>query len=143
MTRAGSAGKGISFSALAGVASLLAAILLLPLIIATVGPETYGVWLVILAIASFLFYLDLGVGSAVVHFMSRSRSGDESSSPDAIASTAHAWSVVAAIGATVAFGVLSWMYVSSQWDSTKSRRATYSSSSPVDLLLFCLWFSGR
>ncbi len=116
--RTGSAGKGISFSALAGVASLLAAILLLPLIIATVGPEDYGVWLVILAIASFLFYLDLGVGSAVVHFMSRSRSGDDSSSPDAIASTAHAWSVVAAIGATVAFGILSWAYISSQRNST-------------------------
>lgn len=95
--RKGTTAKGISFSALAGIASLAAGVLLLPVVLVTVGPSAYGVWLFLLAAASFLFFLDFGVGIAVIHFLSRSRSADKTVDPSAVASTAHAWATVACL----------------------------------------------
>lgn len=106
----GDTGRGISFSALAGVASLVAGVVLLPIIISAVGPSAYGTWLFLVAAANFLFFLDLGVGTAVVHFIARSRSGDEESDPSAIASTAHAWALGAAIIAIVVFLLIGWSH---------------------------------
>ncbi|MDJ0455842.1 oligosaccharide flippase family protein [Arthrobacter sp. NQ7] len=100
--RRGNTAKGISFSALAGVVSLVAGIVLLPVVLSAVGPAAYGTWLFLLAVASFLFFLDLGVGTAIVHFLSRSRSGDQDADPDTVASTAHAWALAACL---VAIGI--------------------------------------
>lgn len=108
----GNTGKGISFSALAGVASLSAGVLLLPLVISTVGPSAYGTWLFLLAAASFLFYMDLGIGVAVTHFMARARSGDSDSVPDRIASTAHAWAAVVTVVGVAIFLWVAYAYAS-------------------------------
>lgn len=106
----GSTGRGISFSALAGIASLVGGVVLLPVVISAVGPTAYGTWLFLLAVASFLFFLDLGVGIAVIHFLARSRSGDEESEPSQIASTAHAWALGAALVAILIFLLVGWSY---------------------------------
>ncbi|TQJ33599.1 lipopolysaccharide biosynthesis protein [Arthrobacter sp. SLBN-122] len=108
--RRGNTAKGISFSALAGVASLVAGVVLLPLVLSTVGPAAYGTWLFLLAVASFLFFLDLGVGTAIVHFLSRSRSGDETTDPDRVTSTGHAWAAVSCLLALGVFVVVAINY---------------------------------
>jgi O-antigen/teichoic acid export membrane protein len=56
-----------------------------------------------LAAASFLYFVDLGIGSAVTHFIARSRSNDKASDPDVIASTAHAWALFVTVGAVTIF----------------------------------------
>lgn len=106
----GSTAKGISFSALAGIASLVAGIVLLPLVLATVGPAVYGVWLFLLAAATFLFFLDLGLGIAIIHFLSRSRSGDDDSRPNHVVSTGLAWASAACLLAIAIFLVIANTY---------------------------------
>lgn len=69
--------SGILSSAGSGILNLLAGIVLIPIILGTVGAGPYGVWLFISALASYLNYSDLGIGSAMVHFASRHRSGHE------------------------------------------------------------------
>ena len=108
--RRGNTAKGISFSAFAGIASLVAGVVLLPVVLSTVGPAAYGTWLFLLAVASFLFFLDLGVGTAIVHFLSRSRSGDDATDPDEVTSTGHAWASAACIVALGVFLVVSINY---------------------------------
>jgi O-antigen/teichoic acid export membrane protein len=108
--KTGSTGKGITFSAMAGIASLVAGVVLLPIVITTVGADAYGTWLFLLAAATFLFFLDLGVGTAVVHYISRSRSGDRTSDPNSIASTAHAWALGATAVAIAVFLLLGWSH---------------------------------
>lgn len=125
----GSTAKGISFSAFAGIASLIAGILLLPVVLATVGPAAYGIWLFLLAAASFLFFLDLGLGIAIIHFLSRSRSGDETANPNRVASTAHAWAFAASLVAISLFLVVSSNYTN-QGVSTVSHKE-------FDLMVIC------
>ncbi|MDQ1054952.1 O-antigen/teichoic acid export membrane protein [Arthrobacter sp. SORGH_AS 212] len=108
--RRGNTAKGISFSALAGVASLVAGIVLLPVVLTSIGPAAYGTWLFLLAVASFLFFLDLGVGTAIVHFLARSRSGDDETDPHAVASTGHAWALAACLVAIAIFVLVSVNY---------------------------------
>lgn len=105
------AGRGISLSAAAGIASMIAGIILLPLVITTVGAGAYGIWLFLLAIATFLFHLDLGMGTAVVHFLSRARSGDRSISASQIGSTAHAWAILPALVALAVFAGVALVYL--------------------------------
>jgi O-antigen/teichoic acid export membrane protein len=76
---------------LAGVLSLVAGLLLLPVIISTVGSASYGVWILLTVVANYLFYADLGVGAAIIHFGSRTRAGDRERTLGQFLSAALAW----------------------------------------------------
>jgi O-antigen/teichoic acid export membrane protein len=76
---------------LAGVLSLVAGLLLLPVIISTVGSASYGVWILLTVVANYLFYADLGVGAAIIHFGSRTRAGDSERTLGQFLSAALAW----------------------------------------------------
>jgi O-antigen/teichoic acid export membrane protein len=82
---------------LAGFSTLLAGILLLPIIISTVGSGPYGVWIVMSVIATYLNYSDLGVGTAIVHFGSRTRGGDTSRSLSDYLSAGLLWNTLAVL----------------------------------------------
>ncbi|QDG89412.1 lipopolysaccharide biosynthesis protein [Pseudarthrobacter sp. NIBRBAC000502770] len=110
LDRRGNTAKGISFSAFAGIASLVAGVVLLPLVLSAVGAAAYGTWLFLLAVASFLFFLDLGVGTAIVHFLSRSRSGDETTDPNRVTSTGLAWAAGACLLALSVFAAVAINY---------------------------------
>lgn len=110
--KGGSARKGISFSAAAGISSLIAGLLLLPVIVSTIGSDKYGLWLFLLAIASILLYSDLGMGTAIVHFLSRIRGGDKALSRDAVVSSSYMWSFSAALIASAVFWLCGSLYLS-------------------------------
>jgi O-antigen/teichoic acid export membrane protein len=86
---------GILSSAGAGILSLVAGIVLLPIVISSVGSASYGIWLLISAIATYLNYSDLGVGTAIVHFGSRARVGGESRTLGELLSAGLLWNTAA------------------------------------------------
>ena len=103
--------KGVLSSAFAGLASMSANILLLPLIIVTVGAGPYGVWLLLIAVATYLHYADLGVGSAIVHFASRARGGGETLSLGNYLSAGLLWNSAIGVLIIPANSVFSTLYV--------------------------------
>lgn len=102
---------GVLSSAGAGVAGLIAGIVLLPVIISTVSAEQYGIWLVVSAIAQYLNYSDLGVGTAIVHFGSRSRAGGEERDLGAFLQAGLIWNALALVVVAPVFLVVAYLYL--------------------------------
>lgn len=92
--RKSKAGSGILTSASAGIIVMLAGLLLIPLNIHVLGAATYGIWLTISAIAMLLYYSDLGVGIAIIHFGSRARSNVGTIDNSTLLSCGVAWTAV-------------------------------------------------
>ena len=114
--RTGSTGRGLTYSVFAGIASILAGLALLPLVIGSVGAGPYGAWLFLIAISSYFNYTDLGVGTAIVHFGSRARSGDREFSMSQLASAAVLWTCCIGVVVIPIFSFLSWLYIQSVAD---------------------------
>lgn len=112
--RARSGLAGLSSSAIAGVLSLVAGLLLLPVVIHTIGAAPYGVWLLLTSLTTIMNYSDLGVGAAIVHFGSRGRAGDTAlgTSRDLLTG-AIAWTSVAAIIVTPLYACFVLVYADS------------------------------
>ncbi|WP_157180176.1 MULTISPECIES: lipopolysaccharide biosynthesis protein [unclassified Rhodococcus (in: high G+C Gram-positive bacteria)] len=89
--KTGSAAGGVVSSAFAGIALMAAGLLLIPLIIRTVGADAYGVWLTLSVVATYLYYSDLGIGTAIVHFGSQARSSIGGFNPSELLSSGLAW----------------------------------------------------
>ncbi|GAA1491814.1 lipopolysaccharide biosynthesis protein [Curtobacterium herbarum] len=102
---------GVLSSAGAGVAGLIAGIVLLPVIISTVSAEQYGIWLVVSAIAQYLNYSDLGVGTAIVHFGSRARAGGEERDLGAFLQAGLIWNTLALVVVAPVFMVVAYLYL--------------------------------
>jgi O-antigen/teichoic acid export membrane protein len=64
---------GAAASAASSVATVIAGLGLLPLIIDRVGASRYGVWLLLSTFATYLYQADLGMGAGLVHFLSKQR----------------------------------------------------------------------
>ena len=105
---------GVLSSAGAGIAGLVAGIVLLPIIITTVSAEQYGIWLVVSAIAQYLNYSDLGVGTAIVHFGSRARAGGERRTLGEFLQAGLIWNALALLVVAPAFAVTASLYL---WSS--------------------------
>jgi O-antigen/teichoic acid export membrane protein len=86
-----SAKHGVALSITAGMLNILVNIALFPLIVSTIGAAQYGIWLVILTLAQFFFYSDLGIGAAIVYYASRARAGKPVFSFDQLISNGIAW----------------------------------------------------
>jgi O-antigen/teichoic acid export membrane protein len=86
-----SAKHGVALSITAGGLNILASIALFPLVVSTIGAAQYGIWLVLLALCSYFFYSDLGIGSAIVYFASSARGGNQNFSLDQLISNGIAW----------------------------------------------------
>jgi len=86
-------------------ASVLAALVLTPVIVHALGKEAYGLWVFIGSITVFVQLLDLGVGPSVVRFGAHARGAQ---SPEEISALASVGIVVYAIigAATVVAGVV-------------------------------------
>lgn len=92
----------VASSGTLGAATMIAGILLLPFIIIQFGAATYGVWLMLAALMTFLFQADLGMGAAVVRFSAISRhAGRERLA--SVLSTAVLWNFAVSIVAAVIF----------------------------------------
>ncbi|MFJ3384361.1 MULTISPECIES: lipopolysaccharide biosynthesis protein [unclassified Curtobacterium] len=109
---------GVLSSAGAGVAGLIAGIVLLPIVISTVSAEQYGIWLVVSAIAQYLNYADLGVGTAVVHFGSRARAGGEQRTLGEFLQAGLIWNTMAMAVVVPVFAVIACLYL---WSSKAER----------------------
>jgi O-antigen/teichoic acid export membrane protein len=66
----------------------LSGLVTLPLLIRRLGPDTYGLWTLIVAVAGYFLVLDLGVSSAVVRLVTVKRLRNEISGINAVLSTA-------------------------------------------------------
>lgn len=101
-------------SSASGMLAIVAGILLLPLIVTTVGSGPYGVWLVLVSVATYLQLTDFGVGSALVHFGSRARGGDRfEASLASMLGAALLWNAAAGLVALTVFLAIGLQYVSS------------------------------
>lgn len=80
------------------LASLLVSV---PLVIHSVGPESFGVWLTLASILALLGFADLGIGNGLVNAASRASADDDASVAAFVAS---AFYVLA--GAAIALGVV-------------------------------------
>ncbi|MGK3649166.1 lipopolysaccharide biosynthesis protein [Pseudarthrobacter enclensis] len=109
--RSGSAGRGLLYSVTTGTASIAAGIALLPLVISTVGPAPYGVWLFLIAISSYFNYSDLGVGTAIVHFGSRARGGATRFQMSELLSAGLVWTSVVGVIVVPIYIYISWIYL--------------------------------
>ena len=91
------AGGGILSSTTAGISLMAAGLLLIPLNIRTVGADSYGVWIAMSVMATYLYYSDLGIGAAIIHFGSRSRSGLSVLTPTGLLSSGVAWNAAVSV----------------------------------------------
>ncbi|MDT2007291.1 hypothetical protein FXW78_27265 [Rhodococcus opacus] len=91
------AGGGILSSTTAGISLMAAGLLLIPLNIRTVGAESYGVWIAMSVMATYLYYSDLGIGTAIIHFGSRSRSGLSGLTLTRLLSSGVAWNAAISV----------------------------------------------
>jgi O-antigen/teichoic acid export membrane protein len=94
-----------------GVLTLLTGIILLPIVLLSIGAGTYGVWLFLVSVASYLNNADLGVGTAIIHFGSRLRGGDSQHSMSRLASAALVWTALIGVVIVPAFALVSLAYV--------------------------------
>lgn len=104
---------GVSLSVAAGISSLLAGIVLLPFILQEAGAGSYGVWLILSSVAAYLYYSDLGVGSAISHFGARARGGQSGPSIAGLLVAGLTWSGAACLIVAPAYFLFSDWYVGS------------------------------
>lgn len=104
---------GILSSAGAGLLGIVVGLALLPLVIATIGSGAYGLWLLVSAVSVYLQYADVGVGSAIVHFGSRSRAGVQGHTFSQYVSGGLMWNMLVATAVVPLFAVLAIFITSS------------------------------
>jgi O-antigen/teichoic acid export membrane protein len=104
---------GVVSSAAAGMLSLIAGIVLLPIVLSTVGSAQYGVWLLLSVVATYFNYADLGVGAAIVHFGSRSRGGDQKHSLTEYLSAGLLWNLAAVVVISPVYVAIAMFYSNS------------------------------
>lgn len=108
----GRAGLAILYSSGFGVVSLVANIALLPLVFHFVGAGPYGAWIFLITLVQYFYYADFGVGTAVLHFVSRVRGGDSSVSIGGLVATALVWSAIAGSVCVPVFILIAYTYLS-------------------------------
>lgn len=103
--------QGIASSSVYGVSSIVATLVLLPIIVSSVGAAPYGVWLVLSALASYMYQADLGIGAAVVHFSARFRGDADPRRQLEVLSSSLAWMTAAGIVALPVYWLLASSFV--------------------------------
>lgn len=96
--------------------SMLAGLLLLPVILSAVSAAQYGLWLVLFSVATLLYYSDLGMGAAILHFSSRIRGGGETCESGELLSAGLLWNLSAALAITPVYFLLGSLYLASHSD---------------------------
>lgn len=102
--RGSSLATGIASNAAVGGVNILAGILLLPVVLSTYGPTSYGFWLLLSTLATYLFQVDLGMGSALVHHLARLATTEKTRAAQLL-SSGLAWMTGAGLVATVLYAV--------------------------------------
>lgn len=90
----------VTSSASLGVLSLLAGLLLLPLVFSRVGVSEYGVWIILTTMTTYLYQSDLGMGSAVIRYAAIARSRGDRDSLSKVSCSSLTW--MAIVGVVVA-----------------------------------------
>ena len=88
--------------------SILAGLILTPVIIGAIGKEAFGAWAFILSLTTLLRLLDFGVTPTVIRFTALHRGRSEQTELDSLASTGLAVYLVAGLISVVAGLVLAW-----------------------------------
>lgn len=89
-------------------ASILAGLILTPVIIGAIGKEAFGAWAFILSLTTLLRLLDFGVTPTVIRFTALHRGRSDQTELDSLASTGLAVYLVAGLISVVAGLVLAW-----------------------------------
>ncbi|MDF0530654.1 hypothetical protein P0W64_13840 [Tsukamurella sp. 8F] len=109
-TRSGSTRRGVALSIFAGSLNIIANIAMFPVVVSQIGADDYGIWLFMLAVASYFFYTDIGIGTAIVYFGASARGGDRRFTSDALISNGLAWIGCIAPIAVPAFFTIAFAY---------------------------------
>src|SRR5215467_2776597 len=100
--------KNASANLLRLVGSGIVALLLPPLLVRMLSPETYGAWALLLQLTLYVTYLDLGIQTAVSRFIAHAHELNDSEECDRTVSTAFAMLLLAAVLGIVLTIALSW-----------------------------------
>ncbi len=90
--------KNAVFNVSRGGAGAVVAILLPPVLVRHLAPETYAVWVLILQMVAYLSYLDLGLQTAVGRYIAFANAKKDTEVRDGIFSTALAGLIIAGLG---------------------------------------------
>jgi O-antigen/teichoic acid export membrane protein len=90
----------VTSSASLGILSLLAGLLMLPLIFSRVGVSEYGVWIILTTMTTYLYQSDLGMGSAVIRYASVARSRNDREGLSKVSCSSLMWMTI--VGVVVA-----------------------------------------
>lgn len=116
VSTAGRTLHGITYGVVVGMVSLLSGIILLPIVASQVGSGSYGVWLFLISITTYVGYGDLGVTSAIVHFGARARGGDGKHTLSQLLSAGLVWSLVSMAVVIPLYLWLAWGYTGAHLD---------------------------
>lgn|GEM_PF-1120388 len=70
MSNIGIIGRNIRFRFLNNILAMIIAFFLFPFIVRHTGQELYGVYLIVMTVTGYFIFLDLGIGSALVKYVS-------------------------------------------------------------------------
>ncbi|WP_197481940.1 hypothetical protein [Rhodococcus sp. HS-D2] len=126
---------GISSSAFAGVALMISGLLLIPLNISTLGADVYGVWLTISVTATVLYYSDLGIGLAIIHYGSQFRARLVTLSYSSLLSCGVVWAFGIWLVVGACFAVISDLLLDSRFEAAGISTFTAGTLIGLGLLL--------
>jgi len=117
---------------------MLASLVTLPLTFGYLGPERYGLWMVLLSIIGVMGFADLGIGNGLVNTVSEAYGKDDEALAREYITSAFAMllaiAAVLAVAAAVAFPFIPWMRV------FNVKSATVAAEGSCAFLVLYGWF---
>ncbi|MFC0509175.1 lipopolysaccharide biosynthesis protein [Micromonospora costi] len=127
--------SGILTAAVSRAAGLLVPLLLIPIMLSYLGPERYGLWTAVLALAGMAAFADLGLGNGLMTKLARCYSTGDTVSARGYVSSSYWLLVPMSLGAC---GLL-WLLGSTiPWSSLLGLPSTASGSEARGMVLICL-----
>ncbi|MEV5692514.1 lipopolysaccharide biosynthesis protein [Micromonospora globbae] len=127
--------SGILTAAVSRGAGLLVPLFLIPVMLSYLGPERYGLWTAVLALAGMAAFADLGLGNGLMTKLARCYSTGDTESARGYISSAYWLLVPMSVGACV----LLWLTGAAiPWSSLLGLPSSASASEAQDMVLICL-----
>ena len=90
--------KGVIFSYILMILESVSSILFTPYLIRCLGQSEYGIYGLVASVTTYLYLLDLGVGNAIIRYMSKYRfDGDKKNEKNLMATTMAFYGIIAVI----------------------------------------------
>lgn len=109
----GSAGGSVMSNGMLGITTIAANLILLPFVFSAIGTDSYGIWLLLIALATYVYQADVGIGSAVLYSLSRIALPKAGAQANRVVSSSLVWMIVVSLVAIPIFLGFAFLYRSS------------------------------